>query len=149
MKKSIGKNDWSTEQIKKMSVTLSHSRGLSLRAYNICQKSGLYECTSSDMSMRLKQNLVSDCLRQPISLDIARTVSGKLPNTEFQQFRRPLIEAYIDMSCDTPTGRARVCRPREIKRALFVDENPHDIVGMSKRIARSLRLRARSHRLRH
>ena len=62
---------------------------------------------------------------------------------EFTSFRRPFIEAIIEIPTEDSSLRIRVFSVHlKSKRALLVDEDPHDMEGVCKGLVRSLRLRA-------
>ncbi len=113
--------------------------------HKICEESGLYGdnphiICPMGVESSPRVGLVS---KHPILRWILHeNFPEECQTTEFQQFRRPLIEAYIDMSTATKKQIVRVFAVHmKSKRALFVDEQPHNIIGASKGIARSLRLR--------
>jgi endonuclease/exonuclease/phosphatase family metal-dependent hydrolase len=143
------KCNWCVQQLKNMSAPIVafqevfHYKPL----HDICVESGLYStkpnllCPSSDES-EPRVALVS---KYPITEWKTHTLFPSSCQTkEFQSFRRPFIEATIEIPC-SETNETRLVRIFAVhlksKRALFVDEDPYDIEGVSLGLARSLRLR--------
>jgi len=139
---------WCTEQLKKMSADIVafqevfHYEPL----HKICLESGLYGddphiiCPMGNAA-EPRVGLVS---KYPI---LHWTLHEDFPENcktrEFQKFRRPLIEAHINISTTSTAQIVRIFAVHlKSKRALFVNENPYDIIEVSQGIARSLRLRS-------
>lgn len=142
------KTQWCSQQLQNMDAAIVsfqevfHSQPLK----DLCIQSGLYGenpnivCPSCDEG-EPRVALVS---KFPVK---EWTEHTELPiscqTEEFVSFRRPFIEAVIEVPTEKSTQLVRVFSVHlKSKRALLVDEDPMDMEGVCKGLARSLRLRA-------
>ena len=139
---------WCSQQLQNMNADIVsfqevfHSQPLK----ELCIRSGLYGTNPNIICPSCDEEEPRVALLSTFPI-IEWKQHTELPHScqteEFVSFRRPFIEAIIEIPIANSTQLVRVFSVHlKSKRALMVDEDPLEIEGVCKGLARSLRLRA-------